>query len=224
MALAAERTNYRQVGRQTASARPHRASAPHLATSPAIPSCHAQPPKVASTTVKDGFGSKGARFSEQKASEQPEPYYCTTSLIWDCTSISKKGYGGFVSRVARFDHSRNRSTVIRPGLYHHNGDTASRVQTPSGCCSAFARPSKLSPGIRRAETAPGVGDYEVVNPTRVSHRPSAIFKSNLARTVFARPAPSESIAPHHAVTATRRRKQPPTRKILEDPCFRARTW
>jgi hypothetical protein len=179
---------------------------------------------VASTTEKDGFGSKGPRFSEQKASELPEPYYCTTSLIWDCTSISKKGYGVFVSRVARFDHSRNRSAVLGPGDYYHNGDTASRVQTPNGCCSAFARPSTAARGTRRAETAPGVGDYEVVNPTRSCHRPSAIFKSNLARTVFASPAATDSMAHHDAVIVTRRRKQPPTRKILEDPCFRARIW
>jgi hypothetical protein len=218
-------TNYRQVGRETTAAKVYRSSAaPRAQTSPTIPSCHAQLPRVASITEKDGFGSKGARFTDDKASELPEPYYCTTSLIWQRASISKKGYGGLASRVARFDQAQRQLASLGPGVYYHDGDTVNRAQTPSGCCSAFARPSAATRGSRRAETAPGVGDYEVANPPRSCHRPSAIFKSNLARTVFSSSASNEQHMVQHAVTNTQRRKAPPVRKILEDPCFRARTW
>jgi len=112
-----------------------------IAASASIPSKYQT--IVISNEERKGFSSGTKRFSDLSLTEGPGPgnYSIAKSLSHEShVSHSKKGLGGFASKVSRFPQPWNEEHTVGPGQYESNGFASQKDFNKANCTSNFHKP------------------------------------------------------------------------------------
>ena len=123
---------------------------------------------------KGGFGSSTDRFSLMSDPEvAPGPGQYENIPVAESPSLSKKGYGGLISRSPRFKRFQYNTPVPGPGAY-------TQVDFPMPAISSSFMKPVSRPLIKPESTFPAPGTYETQSPSRVISI-SSPFKSTSKR-------------------------------------------
>ena len=101
---------------------------------------------------KGGFGSSTDRFTLVTEIEAPGPGQYVNPAVSESPSLSRKGYGGLISKSPRFKKYQYNTPVPGPGTYTGVKDQG------NGIHSVFCKPVGRAP-VKPDQPAPG--DYEV---------------------------------------------------------------
>ncbi|CAM9389427.1 unnamed protein product [Chrysoparadoxa australica] len=194
--------SFRQAGRSTqGKVLKPRASKAQCKTIPSIPSKQMawQGSKRVVEHQKDGFGMRGARFTEYE-NDLPGPgvYYRPVSLLRETVSVSKKGCGSLVSKSRRFSNAMEEREARLPGPGSYSCEVQPVKKLPGHCSSSFSKKPD-SGALGRNTCVPGPGHYSPEAKSRLflwqMHKPSAEFISRSARSTYltpsSTPAPGE---------------------------------
>lgn len=163
--------NYRQVGREITGkiCKGPMVDAFNRLTQSSIPTKSEQ--VLSAVERKGGFGSSTDRFSLISEVEAPGPGQYKEIKESESPSLSKKGYGGLISRSPRFKRFQYNTPVPGPGSY-----TYKDIQT-NAISSVFSKP--IFKPISRPEL-PAPGAYEIESPSK-QIAISSPFKSKTKR-------------------------------------------
>ena len=98
---------------------------------------------VVGNNEKKGFNSGSKRFDWQQIDDSPGPAkYCTVDSILkgNNASFSRKGLGGFVSKVERFPLPTNQECSVGPGQYNPKKNSRPHDFNKAKCTSNFHLP------------------------------------------------------------------------------------
>ena len=175
--------NYRQVGKEYPGklCKGPMVDAFNRLTQSSIPTKSEQ--VLSAVEKKGGFGSSTDRFSQQTEPESiPGPGQYKFPPLPESPSLSKKGYGGLISRSPRFKKFQYNTPVPGPGSY-----TSSSLSSTS-ISSVFSRPLSIP---QSKPQLPAPGSYEAQAPNKMISI-SSPFKSKTKRypeTSSASPSP-----------------------------------
>jgi len=160
---------------------------------------------VVGNNERKGFNSGSKRlFDWQQIDESPGPAkYCTpTSILKEnSTSFSKKGLGGFVSKVKRFNLPTNQECSVGPGQYNPKRNSSPHDFNKAKCTSNFHLPIATKCDSQKFQT-PAPNQYNLSGSfkgkvTRENNlsAPCAGFMSRTKRELVSVKSPSSVPAP-----------------------------